>query len=149
MNTTLKTLSDYIDSLLIIKKLPISGIQERSDNWIKTLLYKDFLKLILRLWMFIPCNDKGEPLEEPIKENYRDIVTNKFDEYGYAVDLEEYKYAKDKCWFKGCTSYYIGKTETQICLGAGRTYHIDGKAQISILVNKVELTPNGIKQSGL
>ena len=161
MNTTLKTLSEVVDKSQEI----YNSYLDCTDNILGEIFaYNDFLKQPLKLEFFIPCNDKGEPLEEPVKENYRDIVTNKFDEYGYAVDLEEYKYAKERVLFKGFkkitvdgVSLIVDEKTTDIidwdlciCVKEDEDEWIFSLYQsISDLVGKVELTPNGIKQSGL
>ena len=146
MKTALPTLREVVDTQ--------NDFVEDSQDIEIIFKYNDFLKQPLKLEMFIPCNDNGEPLEKPVKENYRDIVTNKFDEYGYAVDLEEYKYAKERVLFKGFYLSNNGKYNTaiknnRITLIYSKVTNVWNVETISDLTNKVELTPNGIKQSGL
>lgn len=60
--------------------------------------YAKFLKQPLTLEMFVPCDDDGNILRNPIPEhmNYRDyMTTNK-----YEVLQENYKKAKQKVLFK-------------------------------------------------
>ncbi len=55
--------------------------------------YMEFTGRILELGMFVPCNGKGEPLEEPT-----DMYTN---EQYYGAAMDEYQKAKEKVLFEG------------------------------------------------
>ena len=64
MKTMLPTLMELVLKYAMISFDP-SGIQ--AFNIIRC--FALFLKQKLQLWMFIPCNSKGEPLTEP--KNYQ------------------------------------------------------------------------------
>lgn len=52
-------------------------------------LYANFLKRKLELWMFIPCDENGEPLEEPT------ILDDRL-----SLKLMIYQKAKESVWFE-------------------------------------------------
>lgn len=56
--------------------------------------YAKFLKQPLTLSMFIPCDEEGNVLEEPIY--------NGVDEQYYGVQIEKYQKAKESVIFDGC-----------------------------------------------
>jgi len=53
--------------------------------------YANFLKQPLELWMFVPCDDDGNILEEP-KHNWT---------LGLWARQKEYQQAKERCLFEG------------------------------------------------
>jgi len=57
--------------------------------------YANFLKQPLELWMFVPCDEEGNILEEPKIENYLKSCQGTFFE-----DLKKYQQAKERCLFK-------------------------------------------------
>ena len=72
----------------------ITDIKQR-DSIVK---YANFLKLPLKLEMFVPCDEDGNVLEEPkIEEEYVDEHTTQiFAQYQYDLDK-----AKEKVLFEG------------------------------------------------
>lgn len=64
--------------------------------------YADFLKEHLKLEMFIPCDDNGKVLEQPIDIYYRpDFGCQKYPQECYEEDLKTYEKALEKVLFKG------------------------------------------------
>jgi len=63
--------------------------------------YAHFLKQPLKLWMFVPCDEDGNVLEEPV--HYETWL--KLHEYeGSAIGFDEhlkYQQAKERCLFDG------------------------------------------------
>jgi hypothetical protein len=119
----------------------------------KVLKFVRFLALKLQLWMFIPCNSKGEPLEEPFDYGiYKHGIRGGNEEWNN--QCQEYQKAKDRCLFKG---FEISPSKHNIVIGNERiklVYNTKLKSfspikSIQNLTNKVELTPEGIKQAGL
>lgn len=90
----LLSLPDYID-----------WIQEQGNNslWIldKIITRNDIGKMEPRLWMFIPCNEKGEPMEELGKPDYFLEYRGKGKPIASHNKRVEYQKAKARCWFKG------------------------------------------------
>lgn len=70
--------------------------------------YTNFLDQPLKLWMFIPCDKEGNPIENP-KDSNRDF----FKDTAYKYELRQYQEAKDKVLFEGfettgvCENYVI------------------------------------------
>jgi hypothetical protein len=56
--------------------------------------YANFLKQLLELWMFVPCDEDGNVLEEPKWENEET-------DYEIQILVQEYQQAKEKCLFEG------------------------------------------------
>lgn len=64
-------------------------------------LYANFLKRKLELWMFIPCDENGEPLKEPISIYYNpEFGCQKFPQECYESDLQQYQKAKERVLFE-------------------------------------------------
>jgi len=96
--------------------------------------YAKFLKLLLELWMFVPCDEDGKPMEEPSSDmsiraiNYR----------------EQYQKAQERVLFKGDDlGFYQNKgNEAKVLEFYKRGYEtIEG-----LIFFDLELTDNAIKQ---
>jgi len=58
--------------------------------------YANFLKQPLELWMFVPCDDNGNFLEE------KSMFNNTEEDYIFnSVCFDKYQQAKERCLFKG------------------------------------------------
>jgi hypothetical protein len=126
----------------------------------RTYNYAMFLKQPLELWMFIPCDEYGNVLEEPNGDNYRKdeekLIPN-FDYLKYKIDSEKYQKAKERCLFEG---FEISVGKEAITNYKGFILRIHGKykfslsgKQIKIIEDLVkynlQLTATAIKQLGL
>ena len=71
--------------------------------------YANFLKQPLELWMFVPCDEDGDVLEEPLY-NDADLSCDELDSINNLVS--EYHQAKERCLFDGfneeTASIYLG-----------------------------------------
>ena len=77
---------------------PFKGMGVRLQ---KTVNYANFLKLPLELWMFVPCDNEGNLLEEP-KENWLYQKGLSETEQHIRIQLlEQYQEAKDRVLFNG------------------------------------------------
>jgi len=80
--------------------------------------YANFLKQPLELWMFVPCDEDGNVLEEPKPENYFPIdkAGDKFTEEdkkgldAYYSPMMEFEQAKERCLFEGFCFYKYQST---------------------------------------
>lgn len=75
------------------------------SNFINVIEYAKLLKTPLKLGMFVPCDEKGNVLEEPDLNNTKyDIniseVETDIDYQLYDYDNLEYQQAKEKCLFE-------------------------------------------------
>jgi len=86
--------------------------------------YADFLKQPLELWMFVPCDEDGDVLEEikPYQDNYF-----------------KYQKAKERCLFE----VFFDLIALRYHISRGRT--VEYFAQFDSL----QLTPTALKQIGL
>ena len=120
--------------------------------------YARFLKQPLKLEMFVPCDDEGEPLEKPdfFSGEYDDNGYGDVDKYQYKLDLKEYKKAQEKVLFKGFE--LLKKPSRHSGLDTYVFNHnIKGKVPVSFLNSNIEdviyldleLTENVIKKLGL
>lgn len=101
MNTTLPTSRErwgQIQSKYTLCLIKIKSFQ----------IYLDFTAQTLQLWMFVPCNDKGEPMEIPelkdyVFEDHPELVGNpkEYNKDEYNSDCEEFYKARDRVIFKG------------------------------------------------
>ena len=85
---------ELISMTSFVLQRDITDIKQR-DSIVK---YANFLKLPLKLEMFVPCDEDGNVLEEPkIEEEYVDEHTTQiFAQYQYDLDK-----AKEKVLFEG------------------------------------------------
>lgn len=122
--------------------------------------YANFLKQPLTLGMFVPCDQNGNVLKEPMENDfyYSDGVLNHVD---YSAEFEQYQKAKEKVLFKDCTVKGIKKSHS-LDIDYFVVYHKGRQIWISwtdrviddfILnrnyLNGLELTESAIKQIGL
>ena len=76
-----------------------------ANQYIQCLRYANFVSRKPELWMFVPCDEDGNVLEEP--EQYNSWLNKKSIDWGkvpFNVDLhtfEKYKQAQSKVLFKG------------------------------------------------
>ena len=89
----LKSMTDFVNNVGNMENYPS---HEKALAWIYN--YSTFLKLPLKLEMFVPCDEDGNVLEEPkIEEEYVDEHTTQiFAQYQYDLDK-----AKEKVLFEG------------------------------------------------
>lgn len=82
--------------------------------------YNDFLKQPIELWMFIPCDEKNNPLKRP------NIESNTSDSnIAYICDMETYRKAVDRKLFKGfklSANNEVNKGDLYICLDTLQFY---------------------------
>lgn len=111
--------------------------------------YAQFLKQPLKLEMFVPCDEDGNFLEEPIfhEPNNENEIGN------YEKLIEEYYEAKDKVLFDNYL--VIKKSNYSVVIDShGRDVWLSWNQSKTIesLINEVtevSLTPNAIKKIGL
>lgn len=144
--------------------LKFSKTNRNSDEFENTITdYASFLKQLLTLGMFVPCDENGNVLEEP-KFHYQedDLQFLKGVELTIAKDVNEkvkkYKKAKEKVFFEGFKIEDIGLGSFMIrkngwilmkcskAIGA-KWENIKSYADIESLVCfDIELTESAIKQ---
>jgi len=100
--------------------------------------YSKFLKQALKLWMFVPCDEDGNVLEEPICQEY-------------ALANQKYQQAKERCLFKGITRYKICNDGSfHICYNKNQMVIINKKDKIENIVDcDIQLNKTALKQIGL
>lgn len=118
-----------------------------NDVLLKISNYANFLKQPLELWMFIPCDDDGNVLEEPKIENMPFCSVNG---EGYDYAILKYQQAKEKCLFEGCfydDEMQVIRSEKGIdlfYLPKGKLFSVEMMAKYNL-----QLTPTAIKQLSL
>lgn len=98
--------------------------------------YAQFLKQPLELWMFVPCDENGNVLEDP--QIFIDLR------------IEKYQQAKERCLFEGFE--FEKKADWYILKFKGSTAWVswnESKTIEDIIYLNLELTPTAIKQLGL
>jgi hypothetical protein len=122
--------------------------------------YANFLKQTLELWMFIPCDEEGNVLEEP-KFHYTEQALRQLRGYDLEIALtvnkkvSEYQQAKERCLFDGFTFHKTDRNNPDFWLVRNsflkiHDYELELQSRtIEILANRInliELTPTAIKQ---
>jgi hypothetical protein len=142
---------------------PMEKVKRAVDAFNEIINYANFLKQPLTLGMFIPCDEKGNVLEEPIRRDYifeehpeLDGNPCEYREDDWQNDLEQYQQAEECVLFDVYLAY---EHKDDTCLyvqhelfGDGFYFTADGETNIEYLLEftkNLELTPNAIKQLGL
>jgi hypothetical protein len=125
-------------------------VLEQDTNWsykntiVSIRDYANFLKQPLELWMFVPCDEDGNVLEEPKDEGQTLVRLEK--------DFKEYQQAKERCLFEGFE--LKGENELFYNLTHDLCYSVflskNNKRTMQDLINSdFKLTPTALKQIGL
>ena len=128
----LTTMTDFV----------IDRFNERNEDYdILVYNYANFLKQPLELWMFVPCDEDGNVLEEKSMFN-----TNDEDYIFYSDDFDKHQQAKERCLFDGFVikdCLLINKKNILVI------NYLSDKTIEHIVNNEIELTETAIKQIGL
>ena len=118
-------MTDFVNNVGNMENYPS---HENALSWIYN--YATFLKLPLKLEMFVPCDEDGNVLEEPkIEEEYVDEHTTQiFAQYQYDLDK-----AKEKVLFEGFKIYNY-KLNVFFYLGRRKTLSYDKKRKDFITI---------------
>lgn len=123
--------------------------------------YKRFTHFLLQklsLWMFIPCNEKGEPLEKPERYNefHIDRVTSGKEFNKWYQECKQYQKAESRVLFKG---FKLFNKNTLIDNNGNNIYIFKDNSMllnennsiksIQDLLNKVDLVEWKYKELGL
>lgn len=125
------------------------------EDFIKCVKYPEFLKQPLEKWMFVPCDEDGNVLEEPKNEicDVIDMYSLKWSLYNDKI--EQYQQAKERCLFEGLelnnekthlTNSFIGINVK--CFKSWKNYNNYNTIEDLVKYN-LQLTPTAIEQLGL
>ena len=98
-------MTDFV--LEIEQKLKIAKYDTEYKLLSDVIIYANFLKQHLKLWMFIPCDEDGNVFEEPTTsdfDNYHEKygnILNSEDIEEYKKALEQHQQAKERVLFYG------------------------------------------------
>ena len=106
-------------------------LQDKSMSGLSITNYANFLKQPLELWMFVPCDNDGNVLEEPCFDGENDQY--------FASAFEQFQQAKERCLFEGWDLEDVKET-----LSCGNHKTIEDLVKYS-----PELTLTAQKQIGL
>jgi len=104
--------------------------------------YADFLKQPLELWMFVPCDEDGNVLDEPnypFRSNSNDLEL-----------MKEWEQAKERCLFDGWNQ--IAKIDITICIeneSKHRLFLPNCMTIENIVYTNSQLTETALKQLSL
>lgn len=105
------------------------------------IIYANFLKQPLELWMFVPCNEDGNVLEEPeFSEPNNESEIGNYDELRY-----QYQQAKERCLF---LSQHRGE-DFDSALASVYLDEFFNVEQLSNNIRLIQLTETAIKKIGL
>lgn len=125
-------LVSMVDYVLQLQELTMQTYIFMSERHQRIFNYAKFLKQPLKLEMFVPCNDDGEPLEKP--KNYdwyfneckaKELVKNE-------QEILQYKRAKEKVFFLGFDAVKFRDNRLQAL-----KYNLSTSQLDSILVDEV------------
>ncbi len=126
-------------------------VLEQDTNWsykntiVSIRDYANFLKQTLELWMFVPCDENGNVLEEP--NEIGGIIQ-------YPQEMIDYQQAKERCLFEGWELVHNGKWGAEIAKDKATGYwqfNISQYKRVEYLLwdRQLQLTTTAIKQLGL
>lgn len=111
--------------------------------------FDSFLLLALEVGMFVPCDENGEILEEPVWQ--QEWEKGKVAKFELCLKSLRYKQAKERCLFEG----FIFKAENEKSFTVeldGETFWIEKNETIEDLLgfdHEFELTPTAQKKIGI
>jgi hypothetical protein len=126
------------------------------EDFVKCSRYANFLKQPLELWMFVPCDEKGNVLEHSIEPEYpyNDKTCDIWSQYD--IYLKKYQQAKERVLFEGFEikgDFLLLNNYTFAVTSDLKLYIEDfgcvEKLLYHYLGNDIELTPTAIKKIGL
>ena len=127
-------MTDYIDSIQDNPQIDVLS----ADTMVNLITYKDFLKQSLELWMFVPCDENGNVLE--------DIIGNGMI-HNYSEKVKQYEQAKDKVLFEGFDIYSNGDLHNAFVTFESSSLEImNVENLITDFQYSFYLTPNAIKR---
>lgn len=116
--------------------------------------YANFLKRPLEIWMFVPCDEDGNVLEEPRDWfNWNDLMNPHTQDKESISDCKQYEKAKERVLFEGFTEVsFFGKI-IHLTHESDEGFNFTLCETINELVNyfseNIILTPTAIKEIGL
>jgi len=125
----------------------ILGEIDYKDYFILRCNYDSFLIKPLEKWMFVPCDEDGNVLEEPQRWNDYLEFPESFDGNKERHDFYAYEQAKERCLFEGLVikGKFINHKESDIIF-------VKGFANViieNLVKYNLQLTKTAIKQLGL
>lgn len=138
------------------KNAPLTNYHEVNENFVnKVITYAEFLKQTLYLGMFVPCDEEGNALEEPVySEPCSENQIGDYDELVY-----QYNLSKDCVLFEGFeirqsfSDKILINDKNNKVMGSyieGEFYFFSNYNTIEELVNiKLVLTKSATKKLGL
>lgn len=149
------TMTSYIIWMQELSVEEIAELFGEKYHLRQPILFEDYARLLvtsLSLSMFIPCNEKGEPMEKPI------IGESSLDSSSIPYS-DQYQKALDKVLFEGWESIthfdysgVVDKKKQQLWFrGNKMTMPVEGKTIEDLINSGIELTPTEAckKQIGL
>lgn len=102
--------------------------------------YAKFLKQPLELWMFVPCDEDGNVLELPTKENSLNTIDHE-------SKMMDYREAKERCLFEGFS--YDGFKYVERLNYCINIKNIERMTIEELVKRNLQLTKTALKQIGL
>ena len=84
----------WIENQVILTNGIVSDVESAAQVIVK---YAHFMRKKLTLSMFIPCNEKGEPIDNPEEGQFKKYIESK----SYEQRRDEYQKVLDKVLFEG------------------------------------------------
>jgi len=111
--------------------------------------YANFLKQALELWMFVPCDEDGNVLEEPVHyETWLKLHESEGSTIGFDEHLK-YQQAKERCLFAGFRIENYTLTNDEIGIGQALTLYSDIESLVCDFYGDIKLTKTAEKLIGL
>ena len=127
--------------------------EEFEEAYYKLHNYANFLKRLDEIWMFVPCDENGNVLEEPDQESlkYDDIQGQDciFNDSLYYNDLGNYQQAKERCLFNDCKLNSESEYYYYLITKEGTTFFIHKKINLNIeyyIKYNLELTETALNE---
>ena len=162
----LQSMTDFV--LEQSKNAPIEEYHQVNETFVnKVVNYANFLKQLLKLEMFVPCDENGNVLEEPKRWNDYLQFPDSFDGNKEWGELYNYELAQERVMFKGFvfeeSQKEALKNNTQLSVSIYTensfyiTHRLNGKWHTwfslktveDLIKCKIELSKTAIKQIGL
>ena len=136
----------------VLQQANYTDVSNISEKYATIWNYANFLKQLLKLEMFVPCDENGNVLEEPKRWNDYLQFPDSFDGNKEWGELYNYELAQERVMFKGFEHYLFREANNVKHNKSRKCFsfpNYNGVIIEDLISLEVELTESAIKQIGL
>lgn len=134
-------LISMVDFVLELNEIPMHFPDEVSERLNQYVKYAKFLKTPLQLGHFVPCDEVGNVLEEPLHyKEWKSELKNGLEHEYDGLIMKRYEQSKSRCLFEGFKVQYTGTSLTTVANGKFGFDFYHNKSRIQFEFSDTTLT---------